>query len=225
MKKSNIFTILFLSIAIGLFACAIAVLAFTNPGSQPPNGNPVFWLLSGTSMYYSAGSVGIGTSTPSVQLEVNGRVKDKTGYLDPIGTVNSYAGSSAPQGWLICNGAAISRTTYADLFAIVGTTYGVGDGSTTFNIPDLRGEFIRGFDGGRGIDSGRTLGSWQTDMFASHTHSITQMYGDRSPFTGSDFSNLVPSQPGYSTGQPKIGSTGGTETRPRNVALNYIIKY
>ena len=78
--------------------------------------------------------------------------------------------TSLPTGWLKANGAAVSRTTYSNLFAAIGTTYGVGDGSTTFNIPDLRGEFIRGWDDGRGVDSGRTLGSWQDDMFEEHNH-------------------------------------------------------
>ena len=69
----NNLKILFLSIAIGLFACAISIFAFTSPGSnQPPNGNPIFWLLSGTSMYYSGGNVGIGTSTPGQKLTIEG---------------------------------------------------------------------------------------------------------------------------------------------------------
>ncbi len=73
---SNNLKVLFLSIAIGLFACAISIFAFSSPGSnQPPNGNPIFWLLSGTSMYYTAGNVGIGTNSPGEKLEVNGNIK------------------------------------------------------------------------------------------------------------------------------------------------------
>jgi phage-related tail fiber protein len=64
----------------------------------------------------------------------------------------------------------ISRTTYADLFAAIGTTFGVGDGSTTFGIPDLRGEFARGWDDARGVDTGRTFGSAQAEDFKAHTH-------------------------------------------------------
>ncbi|RMH12700.1 MAG: tail fiber protein, partial [Gammaproteobacteria bacterium] len=82
--------------------------------------------------------------------------------LAPPGVVQAFAGSTVPTGWLECNGAAINRTTYADLFAVIGTTYGAGDGVTTFNLPDLRGEFIRGYDNGRGADVGRALGSAQS---------------------------------------------------------------
>lgn len=88
----------------------------------------------------------------------------------PAGAVMHFAQSTAPQGWLKANGTAVSRTTYADLFAAIGTTFGEGDGSTTFNLPDLRGEFVRGWDEGRGADDGRTFGSSQSDENKSHTH-------------------------------------------------------
>ena len=66
------------------------------------------------------------------------------------GLMAFFAADAAPAGWLECNGSAVSRTTYAALFAAIGTEYGVGDGTTTFNLPDLRGEFMRGWDNGRG---------------------------------------------------------------------------
>jgi microcystin-dependent protein len=84
-----------------------------------------------------------------------------------------FARSTPPTGWLKCNGAAISRTTYAALYTQVGTTYGVGDGSTTFNVPDLRGEFIRGWDDARGVDASRVFGSLQAHLFASHNHGVS----------------------------------------------------
>ena len=62
----------------------------------------------------------------------------------PLGTINAYGGATAPDGWLLCQGQAVSRTDYANLFAVIGTSFGSGDGSTTFNVPDLRGEFLRG---------------------------------------------------------------------------------
>ena len=86
------------------------------------------------------------------------------------GTVMHFAASTPPPGWLVCNGAAVSRSTYAALFLAVGTTYGAGDGSTTFNLPDLRGEFLRGWDAGRGVDSGRGIGTGQSHSFAAHQH-------------------------------------------------------
>lgn len=88
------------------------------------------------------------------------------------GAVMYFARTTAPDGWLKANGAAVSRTAYAALFAAIGTTYGTGDGRTTFNLPDLRGEFVRGWDDGRGIDSGRALGSAQGDAIRNITGKI-----------------------------------------------------
>lgn len=84
----------------------------------------------------------------------------------PVGFVAAYAADSAPGGWLLCDGSAVSRTTYAALFALIGTTYGAGDSSTTFNLPDLRGDFVRG------RPDGRTVGSKQAGSFASHIHPV-----------------------------------------------------
>lgn len=90
-----------------------------------------------------------------------------------IGTIFFVADDAAPEGSLICDGRLLSRTTYAALFAKLGTTYGAGDGSTTFQLPDYRGEFLRGWDGGRGVDAGRVRGSFQTDQNKTHTHTGT----------------------------------------------------
>ncbi|WP_165678771.1 phage tail protein [Metapseudomonas otitidis] len=86
------------------------------------------------------------------------------------GMVATFARSTPPAGWLKANGAAVSRTTYAALFAAIGTTYGAGDGSTAFNLPDLRGEFIRGWDNGRGVDANRGFGTAQAGQNESHSH-------------------------------------------------------
>ncbi|KAA0983767.1 phage tail protein [Pseudomonas sp. ANT_J28] len=90
-----------------------------------------------------------------------------------VGMVSAFAIIWAPPGWLKCNGAAISRTTFASLFARLGTLYGAGDGSTTFNLPDLRGLFPRAWDDGRGIDVGRGLGTYQEMLLHSHAHTAT----------------------------------------------------
>lgn len=104
--------------------------------------------------------------TSAIQTQINS--------LIPVGLITEFAGASAPSsGWLMCQGQAVSRTTFAALFAVIGTTYGVGNGTTTFNVPDLRGVSPRGLDAGRGLDSGRALGSYQADSLLTHTHTGT----------------------------------------------------
>ena len=224
----------------------------------------------------------------------------------PLGSVLPMAGSAVPGGFLLCDGQAVSRTTYADLFAAIGTIYGSGDGSTTFNVPDLRDWFVRG------KGDARPVGSTQAAAFASHahgvsdpwhTHSAYQAVHDHSITTGSHGHSITTgshshgvTDPGHShtttfgshgisstsgagvavpgwgaaapiasgaagTGisiqtagnlggstdtagnlggsadarQPavtvnssptgiSIGATGGDETRPQNIAMNYVIK-
>lgn len=98
-----------------------------------------------------------------------------------IGRIRGFAFSSTPAHHLPCNGAEVSRTTYAKLFAKIGTTFGDGDGSTTFNLPDLRGETLRGWDHGRGVDVGRAIGSAQGSQLPAHTHTAsTNSTGDHS---------------------------------------------
>ena len=93
-------------------------------------------------------------------------------FLVPTGTVQYFASERIPKGWLICNGAHISRETYADLFRVIGTRFGAGDGVNTFQLPDLRGEFIRGADLGRGVDRDRVMGSWQEDAIRNITGTL-----------------------------------------------------
>ena len=90
----------------------------------------------------------------------------------PSGSVFCMAVATVPSGYFECNGQAVSRTTYAALFAIIGTTYG-STNSSNFKVPDLRGEFVRGFDHGRGVDSGRSINDPQGAQNASHNHSIS----------------------------------------------------
>lgn len=137
----------------------------------------------------------------------------------PVGFVGYYPGSSPPAGWLKRNGAAVSRTTYAALFAVIGTTFGAGDGSTTFNLPEGRAEFDRGLDDGRGVDSGRVLGSAQADEIRAHTHAYLKP--NQSGASASFGGGAGPVDPAGGT----TNSTGGAETRPRNVAYLPIIKY
>jgi putative tail fiber protein len=160
----------------------------------------------------------------------------------PSGTVIHFAGQIAPAGWLKANGAAVSRTAYAALFAAIGTTYGAGDGRSTFNLPDLRGEFIRGWDDGRGIDRGRALGSAQGDAIRNITGSIDtgshngQQLFDEATATGA----LAISRKQWKKWTGDSGDGGNnpaafdfdasrvvptaSENRPRNIALLACIK-
>ncbi len=136
----------------------------------------------------------------------------------PTGSVITLAMSTVPTGWLECDGAAISRSTYSVLFSTLTTSYGAGDGSTTFNLPDLRGEFVRGWDHGKGTDSGRSIATAQGDELKSHSHTIT-MFRD-------NFHNTRPLGGGSNASLTgATNSFGGSETRPRNVAMMYCIKY
>lgn len=134
------------------------------------------------------------------------------------GAVMFFAMSTAPASWLVCNGSAVSRAAYATLFSKIGVLYGAGDGSTTFNIPDMRGEFPRGLDLGRGVDIGRGIGSAQAGDIQSHTHGL--QYGSN---VGTNFGS-----PGYNSvntiTSAGVQATGGAETRPRNIALLPCIK-
>ncbi|MDG4718084.1 MULTISPECIES: tail fiber protein [Thalassospira] len=140
-----------------------------------------------------------------------------------IGSVSVFAMPTAPEGWLVCDGSAISRTEYADLFATIGTVWGAGDEVSTFNLPDLRGEFIRGFDDGRGVDSGRVFGSVQTDEIKSHFHGFVNQLAAQDE--GNDGYIVAGDEPiDQSIANSVTDNYGGTETRPRNVAMTYAIK-
>jgi microcystin-dependent protein len=165
---------------------------------------------------------------------------------DLTGAIVAWPTATAPTGWLECDGSAISRTTYADLFAIIGETYGNGNGSTTFNLPDLQGEFIRGFDNGAGNDpdaasrtdrgdgtTGDNVGTKQAEEIRLHGHPFTlgENADDFTDFTGGlameDGEENYPAYTGTPDGDTnghQIGGTGGNETRPRNVAMMWIIK-
>lgn len=140
------------------------------------------------------------------------------------GDIKYSARSTAPAGWLKANGAAVSRTAYAALYAALGgasSPFGQGDGVNTFNLPDLRGEFIRGWDDGRGVDAGRAFGSGQADQNQAHNHAI---WGDgRQSFAGGG--RLTTSAQEWLESWVYTEVSGGNEARPRNVALLPLIKY
>ncbi len=152
---------------------------------------------------------------------LNGKTAIEIGV--PVGTVITLSTENVPEGFLECNGAEISRTTYSRLFDVIGETYGAGDGSTTFNLPDLRGEFIRGWDNGRGVDSGRTFASWQADELKEHTH-ISYQYIDNDDGGSTTSCENGNGHHDWNYGRT-TSATGGPETRPRNIALMFVIKY
>lgn len=160
----------------------------------------------------------------------------------PSGAVQMYGGSTSPLGFLECDGSAVSRTTYAALFAAIGTSYGVGNGTTTFNVPDMRGYFARGWDHGAGVDTGRTLGSTQanalqsftassistvTDPTHAHTAPSRQSGSDGGAYTAASnnpdgTAAINPASTGISVATATTYT--GSETRPINLTFMYIIK-
>lgn len=162
----------------------------------------------------------------------------------PAGGIGLFAMANPPVGWLRANGAVVSRSVYAALFAAIGTTYGAGDGASTFGLPDLRGEFIRGLDNGRGVDVGRTLGSFQGDAIGTPAPA-TNYQQPRSFLVTTNRTGQYPASDAVN-GLQNLTANGAfsleldlltqlsisrtslstaKETRPRNVALLACIKY
>ena len=164
----------------------------------------------------------------------------------PPGAITAFAGTNVPTGWLPCDGRAVSRTNYARLFAAVGTTWGSGDGTTTFNLPDLRGMFMRGAGtnwtqakAAGGNFSGGKVGDYVQDQTQGHRH--IQGDGENDPSAG-----RYGTASGLASGSASVRDWGktlgdyvsspiedgingpprtGTETKPASYSVNYIIKY
>lgn len=146
----------------------------------------------------------------------------------PPGLIAPMARLAAPSGWLACDGQVVSRTTYADLFAVVGTSHNTGgEAGTEFRLPDLRGVVVRGMDAGRGLDPDRVLGSYQADMVGPHEHQLRVRGSNRD---NGDPGEFVVTGPNEDNGlnalnaDSKALSQGTTETRMKNVAERYMIK-
>jgi len=188
----------------------------------------------------------------NTKLIVHGR--NRTNDFTPSGAIIAFAGQAAPTGWLICNGQTLDATStavepaydinnnpvsrYLALYAVIGITYG-GTGQSSFKVPDLRGEFIRGYDHGNGADP-RVFGSTQKDLLKAHKHIASnndcQDYSQVNG-VGTGAHNYWCDSNGISFGMTALTGDGlhpeqvvnsiptvGSETRPRNMALNYIIK-
>lgn len=227
--------------------------------AKAPTNNPT---LTGTVTLPSTTSIGNVSSTElgyvdgvtsGVQEQLNGKantshghaIADTTGLQTalaaaaPAGSLMAFAGDTAPDGWLLCYGQAVSRTTYAALFAVIGTTYGAGVGSTTFNLPDLRGRVIAGLDNMGGAASafrigGMTDGLGQTGGSAVHRLTENEIPSHRHDAGDIDSYLLVNQGGAYemtgSTGAPRThytGYTGGGATHNNmqpTMLLNWIIK-
>jgi microcystin-dependent protein len=185
-----------------------------------------------------ADGVVTGTDIAAATISLSNLIAAVQQSLVPAGTIVAYGGTAAPAGWLLCNGASVTRTTYPSLFTAIGTAFGTAS-TTVFNVPDFRGRFLRGWDAAAGRDpdratrtamttggnAGDAIGSIQGHMFQSHAHG--------SSFFSTGYSaSYNTAQEVLSTGARNNGLvpvpttlTGGNETRPLNANVNYIIKY
>lgn len=171
---------------------------------------------------------------------VGGRLSGEPGG-SPIGAVTAFAGAAAPAGWLIADGSAVSRTTYALLFALLSTTYGAGDGSTTFNLPDLRGRAPIGVSGGhaRGASGGAETTTLSTSQLPAHdhgsvgdhTHTVQSYTVDDRTKAASLFSTLLPTPSGTNTSSAagghthsSVGSGASVPIMSPYLTLPYIIR-
>jgi hypothetical protein len=181
-----------------------------------PNGTKTE-LVHGSKVGLTLTSLGAFLDGDAVQDMQPTTLRQLVGSSVPVGSVIAFAAATPPTGWFTCNGQYLSRVSYPRLFAVIGTTFGSSD-SSNFRLPDLRGEFVRGWDEGRGADAGRGFGSWQIDMLKSHNHETLK--GNSEGDNGSTFTN------GWGPDNPPVPTsyTGGTETRPRNVAMLYCIR-
>lgn len=211
-------------IASPTFTGTVTIPAGASISGFAPLASPVF---TGTP---SGPTASAGTNT--TQFATCAFVATAASASVPAGTIITFAGSTAPAGWLKANGVIVPNgfgtvqgvtANFAALYAVLSTTYG-----SAGQLPDLRGEFIRGWDDGRGVDASRTIGSAQSDLIKRHTHNtIAADNGGTNDNTTAQSSNGGTNQSGFDTRD--TGSDGasalGTETRPRNIALLYCIKY
>ncbi len=247
------------TISIDKGASSTATLSFLNAGSTKvylqADSSEHLRIATNNAVHMSIlenGNVGIGHTSPTAKLHVDGDLivtgtvdVGSSGFSVSSGFILPFGGGSAPSGWLECDGAAVSRSTYSDLFAIIGTTYGAGDGSTTFNLPDLQGRVIMGQGGSNanrtpaaleniGDTSGEQSVTLSVNQLPSHNHAATTTYNPRTGrgsrndntnsavstnFQRSDFSTMVM--------KTTISNTGGNapinNIQP-SIVIMYLIK-
>jgi microcystin-dependent protein len=198
-------------------------------GSNVPTGVAV----SGDVAITNAGVTAIQTDAVETAMIEDGAVtadKLAAGAASPTGAITQYAAATPPTGWLLCDGSAVSRTTYSALFAIISTTYGVGDGATTFNVPDLKGRVAAGVDDSAGrITSNNTLGASGgaedhtliTAEIPAHTHSLDEV---TSQGPGSQDSTHGSGDQYYSDATGSAGGGGAHNNLQPYLVLQYIVK-
>ena len=180
-------------------------------GIIPEIAEELTWLLKEDDMYNTnSGNVGIGLNKPLTKLDVSGTINTSSqltiNYVPiapPIGSITAYTLAISPPGWLICDGSSVSRIIYKSLFDVIGTTFGTGDNSTTFNIPNYQGAFLRGA-GTNGNYSG-LLNTSQSHATQTHNHSASSVVTDlghthTQTTLNDDFNNNGPAYPEQFTG-------------------------
>ena len=200
--------------------------------NQTLNGHGVTLSAPGALGFdYSITLPSLPATTSTLEIDPSGNIT-ATGGVVPAGGIIPFGGTSAPSGYLLCDGTSYLRSTYPNLFSAIGTAYGTADG-THFNVPDLRGMFLRGVDGGSGNDPdatsrvvnnpggnvGGNVGSQQPWQIESHSHGVPVYFNSNASAAGATSANT-------SSPQGTAGTTaaGGNQTNPINVYVNYIIK-
>ena len=172
-----------------------------------------------------------GTDSCELKGKPNGSLTWNAAEMVPVGVVQAFAGSNTPAGWLLCDGSAVSRTTYAALFAVIGTTYGAGNGSTTFNLPNLVDKFIQG-NATSGTAKAAGLPNIVGTIRALKVRS-TNSSDQTGALYGSDFQQVCASD-GTQWGWTKLNLNAGswnsiygnsTTVQPPALTMRYIIKY
>jgi hypothetical protein len=192
-----------------LFKYLVTDAGFTNQAFTVTIANPAVFSKTGHGF----------TGGERIRLSTTGALP--TGLVTTIDYYVIYVSANSYQLSTTFGGTAVATSgTQSGTHSYMQSLYGLGDGSTTFNVPDYRAQVLRGLDAGAGIDTGRKLGTRQSDMLASHNHSTLINVNSLIQVTGGANAYSV-----NASGTTATGSVGGVETRVKNVAVNYGIKY